>query len=55
MRLGRERTIKQAVYAMYKDPQEGNLMMDTPKSDTWKELCTYPVNREYWREREPGN
>ena len=26
LRLGPERTIKQAVFAMYKDPQEGNLL-----------------------------
>ena len=24
-------------------------MMDAPKSDTWKELCTYAVNRELER------
>ena len=28
LRLGSERAIRQAVYAMYKDPQEGDLLMD---------------------------
>ena len=51
LRLGTDRAIKQAAFAMYKDPQEGDLLMDAPKSSSWKELCTYAVNREYWRER----
>ena len=51
LRLGPERMIKQAVYEMYKQPLEGDLLMDAPKSKSWRELCTYAVNREYWRER----
>ena len=47
LRLGTDRAIKHAAFAMYKDPQEGDLLMDAPKSSSWKELCTYAVNREY--------
>ena len=50
LRLGPERAIRQAVFAMYKDPQEGDLLMDAPKSSSWHELRTYALNKEYWRE-----
>ena len=26
-------------------------MMDTPKTKSWRELCTYACDREYWRAR----
>ena len=51
LRLGTERLIKQAVFEMYKSPTDGDLLMDAPKSTSWRELCTYAINREYWRER----
>ena len=48
LRLGTERAIRQAVFAMYKDPQEGDLLMDAPRSSSWHELRTYALNKEYW-------
>ena len=51
LRLGPERLIKQAVYEMYKDPQPGDLLMDAPKVESWKELTKYACNTNYWRTR----
>ena len=51
MKISKLRTIRQAVFSMYKDPQEGDLLMDVPSSSTWHELRTYALNKEYWRER----
>ena len=51
LRLGRDRKIKQAMYEMFTAPQPGDLLMDIPKCNSWRMLCTYACDREYWRER----
>ena len=51
LRMGPERKIKQAVFELFKAPTEGNLLMDAPVVGSWKELCTYAMDREYWRTR----
>ena len=51
LRLNKERQIKHAVFEMYKNPTQGDLLMDAPTTSSWKELCTFAVNREYWRAR----
>ena len=51
LRLGTERQIKHAAYAMYKDPTPGDLLMDAPKTSSWHELLEYAKDREYWRTR----
>ena len=49
LRMGPDRMIKQAVFEMFKAPQTGDMLMDTPKTDSWRELCSYACDREYWR------
>ena len=51
LRMGRERKIKQAIFEMYKAPQQGDMLMDAPRTDSWRELCTYGCDREYWKTR----
>ena len=51
LRMGPDRMLKQAMYEMYKAPQTGDMLMDAPTTDTWKELCTYAWDRDYWRAR----
>ena len=51
LRLGPERKIKQAVFEMYKDPQDGDLLMDAPKTNSWRELGKYAADRDYWKAR----
>ena len=46
-----EAMIKQAVYVMFKNPQPGDILMDAPRSNSWRELCTYACDRDYWRAR----
>ena len=51
MRMGTERKIKQTIFEMYKSPQQGDMLMDTPATDSWRELWTYACDREYWKTR----
>ena len=51
LRLGPERLIKQAVFEMYKNRQDGDLMMDAPETRSWRQLTNYAADRDYWRTR----
>ena len=51
LRMGNERKIKQSVFELYKMPTEGSLLMDAPKTGSWKELCQRAFEKEAWRER----
>ena len=51
LRMGTERMLKQAVFEMFKAPKEGDLLMDAPTRDSWRCLCTYACDRDYWRAR----
>ena len=45
--MGKERMLKQAIFEMYSAPQEGDMLMDTPATDSWWELGAYAWDREY--------
>ena len=49
--MGIERSLKRAVYIMFKARQPGDLLMDAPETDSWRELCTYACDRDYCRTR----
>ena len=49
LRMGQERKLKQAVFEIYKSPKPGDLLMDAPKSKSWRELTTYAADREFWK------
>ena len=51
LRMGPERQLKQAVYEMFRAPKEGDLLMDVPERNSWRCLCTYACDRDYWRAR----
>ena len=51
LRMGTERLLKRAVFEMFKNRKEGDLLMDAPSHESWRELCTYAVDRDYWRVR----
>ena len=51
LRMTQERTIKQATYVMFKATQPGDILMDAPQTRSWRELCTYACDRDYWRAR----
>ena len=51
LRMGTDRQLKHAVFEMFKDPREGDLLMDAPERKSWRCLCTYACDREYWRAR----
>ena len=54
LRMGPERKLKQAIFEMFKDRQEGDMLMDAPTTTSWRELCTYACDRDYWRARVRG-
>ena len=51
LRLGTTRMLKQAAFEMFSSPQPGDLLMDAPRCESWRELQTYAEDREYWRAR----
>ena len=36
---------------MFRAPQQGDMLMDAPATDSWRELCAYACDREYWKTR----
>ena len=36
---------------MFKDKQEGDMLMDAPETDSWHCLLKYAADRDYWRVR----
>ena len=47
LRMGSERSLKRAVFVMFKSPREGDLMMDAPHHDSWRELMKHAADREW--------
>ena len=48
LRMGTERSLKRAVFVMYKSPREGDLLMDAPRRDSWRKLTDCAMDRERW-------
>ena len=51
LRMGSDRKLKQAVFELYKSPSAGDLLMDSPKTKSWRELMQYAADKEYWKAR----
>ena len=55
--MGPERSLKQAVFELFRAPKHGDLLMDAPKVTSWRveglmHLCICTCAREqWWRER----
>ena len=49
--MGKERLLKQVIYEMSKNRKKTDMLMNDPTHKSWKELCTYAVDRDYWRTR----
>ena len=49
--MGVERKLKQAIFELYSAPTPGDLLMDAPKTRSWRELLSYAEDREYWKAR----
>ena len=47
LRMGPERMLRQVIYEMYKAPQAGDMLMEAPETETWKELRAYANDRDY--------
>ena len=49
--MGSERKLKQAVFEMFKNRSEGDLLMDAPSTESWRELLKYAEDKVFWRTR----
>ena len=49
--MGSERKLKQAVYEMFMNRSEGDILMDASTTKSWRELLKYAEDKEYWRAR----
>ena len=48
LRMDKDRMVKQEIYVMFKARAEGDMLMDAPKHNPWKELYTYTRDRDFW-------
>ena len=46
LHLGPERIIKQTIFEIFKSPQDGDMLMDAPKTSSWKDMCEFAINRD---------
>ena len=49
--MGLERLLRQTVFEMFRNRKEGDLLMDAPTHESWRELRSYAADRDYWRTR----
>ena len=52
--MGQDRKLNQAVFELFKAPSQGDLLMDSPKVDSWRELMRFVADRDYWKARVRG-
>ena len=51
LRMDKERKLKQAAFEIFKLPRPGDLLMDVPKTNSWRELVAYANDKEFWKSR----
>ena len=51
MRLDEDRIVQRAVKDVYEHGCEGDIMMDAPKTDSWREMKMWAADRDKWRKR----
>ena len=49
LRMTPERMVHRAVQYMFHNREDGDLLMDAPKAQTWQELCAMAMQRDEWR------
>ena len=54
LRMEKERKLKQAVFELFRSPSQGDLLMDAPKVNSWRELMQFAADRVYWQARVRG-
>lgn len=48
LRMGSGRMVKQAIFVMFKARTEGDKFINVSKHNSWRELCTYTCDRDFW-------
>ena len=46
-----ERILQRAVKEVYENRSEGDILMDAPKTDSWREMKLWATDRDKWRSR----
>ena len=46
--MGTEK-LKQTVFALFTVPSQGDLLMDSPKVDSWRELMQFAADRDFYK------
>ena len=49
--MGPEWKLKQAVFEMFKQRSEGDMLMDAPEAESWRQLLKYVSDRNYCHTR----
>ena len=49
--MGTERSLKRVTFIMFKHPREGDLLMDAPDKESWRNLVAWAMDRDKWWER----
>ena len=39
------------MFELYRSPRTGDLLMDVPKTKSWRELMHYTADKDYWKAR----
>ena len=50
-----ERLPKQAIFEVFKAREDGDILMNAPTHDSWRQLCKYDAERDHCRVRAPTN
>ena len=45
--MGSGRKLKQGVYEIFMNSSEGEILMDAPTTESWRELLKYAEDKEY--------
>ena len=51
LRLDEDRILQRAVKDVYEHRCEGDILMDAPKTGSWRELRMWAADRDKWRKR----
>ena len=49
--MGDSRLVKQGLQQIYKNRQEGDILMDVQPTSRWEELVSLAADRKQWRDR----
>ena len=49
--MAKERKLKQEVFEIFKTSKPDDVLMNTPKVKSWRELLAFVEDKEFWKSR----